>query len=142
VVKVGPTNLEFDNDIFCVEYESFSYASNEIESFDVRFCVEYESFFFDLIITYPLFEPSKCKFLEYETFIPMTADLDQTLEHTKIKRLVNLGPTNVPRFLIHDDRISRSMTHFLLNFEYISLFDVWVRQFDKLKQALLVLHCY
>jgi len=51
MVKVGPTNLEFD----VVEYESFSGRSDEIESLDMGFCIEYESFFFDPITTYHLF---------------------------------------------------------------------------------------
>jgi len=42
VVKVGPTNFEFSDDIFCVEHKFFSYGSDEIEGLDLRFCVEYE----------------------------------------------------------------------------------------------------
>jgi len=38
VTKVRPINLEFNVDIFCVEYESFSCRSDEIESLDVDFC--------------------------------------------------------------------------------------------------------
>ena len=49
---------------------------------------------------------------------------------------MDLAPTNVLRYLVHDDQISRSMTHLLASFKYISLFDVWAQQFDKLKGAL------
>ena len=71
---VLPTNVEFD----IVEYESFSRDLDKIECLDVGFYVEYESFFFDPIITYHLFEPSKSEFLEFETFVPITVDLGQT----------------------------------------------------------------
>jgi len=87
VVKVGPTNLEFD----VVEYESFSCRLDEIESLNVDFYVEYELFSFDTI-TCHLFESSKPQFLESETFVPVTVDLDQILEHAKLKRLVALTP--------------------------------------------------
>jgi len=40
VVKVGSTKLKFNVDIFCVECESFSCGSYEIESLDVGYCVE------------------------------------------------------------------------------------------------------
>ena len=93
-----PTNLEFDDDDhFSIEFESFSCGFNGNEGLDVDVRVEYESFSFDLFITYHLFEPSKYEFLEFNTFVPITADLDQTLEHSKIKRLVDLGPIDVPR---------------------------------------------
>ena len=49
---------------------------------------------------------------------------------------MDLGPTDVPRHLTHDYHICRSMTYLLANFEYIYLFDVWVRKFNKLKWAL------
>ena len=73
------------------------------------------------------------EFLESKTFVSTTTDLDQTLEHANTKRLADLGPTDVPRYLIYDDQISRSMTHLVAILEYVSLFDVWASQFDKLK---------
>jgi len=46
VVKVGHTNLEFDDNIFlCVEFGSFSCGLDENENFNVGFRFEYESFF-------------------------------------------------------------------------------------------------
>ena len=42
----------------------------------------------------------------------------------------------MPRYFLHDYHISRPMTHVLANFEYVSLFDAWAQQFDKLKWAL------
>jgi len=132
--------LEFD----VVEYESFSYESNEIESLDVRFCVEYESFCFDPIITYHLFEPSKSEVLESEIFVPIIVDSDQTLGHAKIKRLVDLGLTNMARYLVHNYHMYRLVTHLLANCEHISLFDVWPNNFlISCNKPLLVPHfCY
>ena len=69
-----------------------------------------------------LFESSKSKFVELKTFVPMTSDLDQTLENVKIKRLMDFGPNNFPRQLVHEDKISRLMTHWLANFEHVYLF--------------------
>jgi len=36
------------------------------------------------------------KVLESKSFVPKSSDLDQTLEHAEIKRLEDLGPTNLP----------------------------------------------
>ena len=83
------TNLEFDDDHLYVKYEYFSYRFDVNEGLDVDICIEYEFFSFDPIITNHLFEPSKSEFLESKTFMPMTADLDQTLKHAKIKRFVD-----------------------------------------------------
>ena len=77
------------------------------EDLNVDLCVEYESLSFDHIITNHRFEPSKFEFLEYETFVPMTVDLEQTLVHSNAKRLVDFGPTDLPRQRVHDDKISR-----------------------------------
>jgi len=77
------------------------------ESLDVGFCIEYESFSFDPIISDPILEPPKSEFLESETFVPMTVDLEQTLVHSNAKRLVDFGPTDLPRQRVHDDKISR-----------------------------------
>ena len=41
-----------------------------------------------------------------------------------IRRLVDFKSTILPRQLIHDDKISRPMTHLLAKFKYLSLFDV------------------
>jgi len=73
---VEPTNLQFDNDNFSVEYESFSCGFDVNEGLNVDTCVEYNSFSFDPVITNHLFEPPKSKFLEFKTFVPMTANLD------------------------------------------------------------------
>jgi len=64
------------------------------------------------------FELTESEFLEYENFVPLAVDLDQTLGHARIKRLVDLAPTYSPRQLIHDDQLARSMTHLRANFEY------------------------
>jgi len=48
------------------------------------------SFSFDSILTGYLFESFKYVFLEYEIFVPITANLDQTLKHANFKRLVGL----------------------------------------------------
>ena len=74
-------------------------------------------------------------FLDSKNFVPMMVTLDQTLEYTEITRLIELGPTILPKQFIHDDQISRPMTHLLARFEYFSSFDIWVEQFDKLKAA-------
>ena len=66
----------------------------------------------------------------------MTFDLDQTFAHIEIKKLIDLQPTDFSRQFIYDDHISRPMTHLLAKFECISLFDIWVQQFDKLKWVL------
>jgi len=42
----------------------------------------------------------------------------------------------LPRQLILDVKISRSMTHLLANFEYVYLSSDWAQQFDKLKWTL------
>jgi len=131
--EVESTNLEFDDHILFVEYEYFSWGFDINESFDEGFCVEYESFSFDPIIMDILFESSKSKFVESETFVPMTIDFDHTLKNVKIKRLVDFGPNTFPRQLVHEDKISRPMTHWLANFEYVYLFSNWAQQFDKLK---------
>ena len=53
MVEVEPTSLEFDDDNFSVEYESFSCGSNINECLDADFYVEFESFSFDPIIRDP-----------------------------------------------------------------------------------------
>jgi len=108
----------------------------KIESLYVDLCVDYESFSFGPFIIYHFYESFKSEFLESKPFKPITVDLNHSLKFAKIKRLVNLGPTNMPRYFVHDYHISRPMTHVQANFEYVSLFDGWIRQFDKLKRAL------
>ena len=66
-----------------MECESFSCGFDVNEDLNVDICVEYESFSFDPIITNKLFEQSKFKILDYETFVYMAIDLDQILEHVK-----------------------------------------------------------
>jgi len=116
--------LEFDDDILGVEYESFSCRLNEDESLDVGFYVEYESFSFGLVSVDDLFDPSKSTFTESKTFVPMIADLDQTLGHIERKRLVYLEPTILRRQHVRDNKICRPLTHLLVNVRYLSLFDV------------------
>jgi len=82
-----------------------------------------------------VFESDRSEFVESEIFLPMTFALDQTLAHSDTKRLVDSEPTVLPRLLIHDDPISRPMTHRLTSLSYIYVFDVWVHIFDKLKWA-------
>jgi len=132
VVKFVPVNLELD----VAEYECFSFGSDKIESLDVDLYVEYESFSFAPIITHHFYEAFKSDFFESKPFAPITVDLNHSLEYAKIKGPMNLGPTNVPRYFVHDYHSSRPMTHVLANFEYISLSDAWAQQFDKLKRAL------
>ena len=74
-----------------------------------------------------LFESHEAEFVESEAIATKNFDLDQTLTHFDIKRLVNLGPTILPRHLIHDDKVSRRMTHFLARYEYVYLFSDWVK---------------
>ena len=107
------------------EYECFSYGLDKIESLDVDLYADYESFSIAPIITYHFCESFKSKFLESKPFEPVTCNLNHTLKYAKITRLVNLGPTNVPRYCVHDNHIFRPMTHVLANFEYVSLFDAW-----------------
>ena len=56
--------------------------------------------------------------------------------HIGLNRLVDLRLTNLPRPFIHDDILSRPMTHLLATFEYVYPFFDWAQQFDKLKRAL------
>jgi len=80
-----------------------------------------------------LSESYKFKFLELETVMTKDFDLNQTLEHTEITRLEDLGPTILPIQLFHDNKICRLMTALLADYEYVCLFDVWAQNFDKLK---------
>jgi len=132
VEVIEPTILEYNDDILYVEYELFSCGFDINESFDA----EYESFSFDPIQTNFIFKSHKSAFVEFGNIVTENFDLDQTLAHFDIKRLVEFGPIILPRLLIHNEKISRLMTHLLANFQYACLFDVWAQQFDKLKQAL------
>ena len=107
-----------------------------IEGLDVGFFIQYESISSDPIISVLILEKSKSEFLQCKTFVLIDANLDQTLEHINSKGLVDLGPTDSPRHLAYNDKISRLMTYLLANFKYVSLFDVWAEQCDKLKQTL------
>jgi len=64
--EVEPTNLEYDDDILHVEYESFSYGLDANEDLDVDYRVEYGSFSFDSISSDHILEKSKSKFVESE----------------------------------------------------------------------------
>jgi len=104
-----------------VEYDSFSYRFDVNVGLDVDLCVEYKSFYFDLIISDLLFESHKSVFVEFETILTENLNLKQTLAHFDIKKLMDLGPT-FRRPHIPADKISRTMTHLLANFEYVYLF--------------------
>lgn len=141
----------FDED-FCVEYELFSFNppishksfSVEYDSFtfdvdvglDVDLCVEYESFSFDPIRPDFLFESCESDFVESANVAPENFALEQTPIHIDLKGLVDLGPTDLPRPIIHDDYVSRPITHFLATFESVCLFSDWAQQFDQLRRAL------
>jgi len=56
------TNLEFDDDPFSVEYESFLCGFDVNKGLNVDIYVDYKSFSFDPIITNHLFGPSKFEF--------------------------------------------------------------------------------
>jgi len=112
--------MKFDDDILAMEYECFTCGLGKKESLDVGFCVEYELFYFDPIIFEIFLERAMSTFIESETFAPMTTNVDQTFKHTERKGLVDLGPIILPRLFIHDDKISRPMTHLLVKSECIS----------------------
>jgi len=120
-----PTNLEFNNDILSIEYDSFSHGFEINKSLDEGFYVEYESFSFDPIVTDILFEPHKSKFVESEIFVPMAFGLDRTLTYIEIEGLVDLAVTVLRRPFVHYDVVSRPMPHLLANFKYVCMFGVW-----------------
>ena len=49
--------------------------------------------------------------------------LNQTLKYTDTKMLEYLRPTNLPRPQVHEDKVSRPMTHLLANLGYYSFYD-------------------
>jgi len=110
--------LELDD----IEYESFSYGFDINEGRDEGFCIEYESFTFDPIITALPIESHKSKFVEFENIATKNFDLDQTLAHIGLKRLMHFGPNILPRPLIHNDTVFRQMTYILARYEYVYLF--------------------
>jgi len=63
-------------------------------------------------------------------------DLTQTLTQIELRGLADLGAMTLPGLLIHDDILSRPMTHLLANFKYVCLFDVWAQKFDNLRWTL------
>ena len=69
--EVEPTNLELNDDILSVEYETFSCELDETASVDEGFRAEYESFSFDPRI------PHKSFFVEYDSF---SFDIDMGLD--------------------------------------------------------------
>jgi len=83
---------------------------------------EYEFFSFDPIQADFLFESCKSDFVESEIIAIENFDVDQTHERIALKGLMDLGPIALLRQFIHDDPISRPMTHFLATFEYVYLF--------------------
>ena len=101
---VEPINLEYDENILCVEYESFACGFDINESFDKGFCIECESFSFDPIITPLSFESHKSKFVKSENIATKNFASSQTLIHSDSKRLLDFGPTNLPRQLVLDDK--------------------------------------
>jgi len=127
---VEATSLDFDDDILFMEYKSFSYGFNINRSLHLGFSVEYESFSFGPIITDLLFESYKSEFVEFEGIITKNFDLGQTFVHSTVKRLVDLGPIDLCWQFIHDDKISRLMTHLLAKFEYITLLYTRAQQFE------------
>ena len=92
VAVIGPTILDFNDDILSIEYESISYGFNVTMGLDVARCVEFETFSFDPILTDLLFKSDKSKFVEFETFVPMIADLDQTPRMLNLQNLWALHP--------------------------------------------------
>jgi len=92
---------------------------------DVNLYAEYESFSFDPIQPDFLFEFHKSKFVESEAIVTEHFDLDQTLMHIELKRLMDLGLTNLSRPFMHDDILSRPLTDLLATFKYIYLFSNW-----------------
>ena len=89
------------------------------------FVLNMNLFFFDPIQTNLLFKSCKSELVESEIIVIKNCVLDQTLAHFNIKRLVDFGSTVLLRPLIHDNLVSRQMTHLLANFNYVYLFDVW-----------------
>jgi len=111
VEVIEPTKLEFNDDNLSIEYESFSCEFDGNESFDEGFYAEYESFSFYPILAGLLFESHKSKFVESEAIVTEHFALDQTLVHIEFNRLVDFAPTILPIPLIHDDILSRAITH-------------------------------
>ena len=135
----GSERLE--GDVNCKEHDAFSDLEDHVEEEHLG---EYfvESFEEDRVVFVPFTcklvdstspESSKSKFLEFETFMTEDFDLDQTLEHTEISRLEDLGPISLLRQLFHDNKLCRLMTLLLGDYEYVCLFDVWAQNFDRLK---------
>ena len=89
--------MDYDDDIFSIEYESFSYGLDYNEDLDVCFCIKYEHRTFDPMISDLILEKSKPEFLQAENFVPMNANLDHTLEHINIKGIMDLEPNDLPR---------------------------------------------
>jgi len=119
--EATPTKLEFNNDILSIEYGSFSCEFDVNVCWDVNLCAEYESFYFNPIHPSFLCESHKAKFVESEAIVPECFDLDQTPTHIELKELVDLGLTNFPRPFIHDDILSRPITHLLVRLSIFRL---------------------
>ena len=134
--EVEPTNLECDDDVLFVEYESCSCGLDVNMGFAVDLCVEYEPVSFNTIITTRPFESHMPEFVESQAIVTENFDLDQTLAYFDIKWLVDFETTVLPGPAIHDDTISISMTSQLASVKDVHLLPEWAQQFDKLKRAL------
>jgi len=136
VMVIEPTTLKFDDDILSIEYESFSCGFDVNVGLDVDLCVEYESFSFEPIPTDLLFGNCKSEFVESESITNKEFALEYTYTHIGLNRLVHFALTILPRLILHDNPISRPMTHLLADFKYVYLFPDWAQLFDKLKRTL------
>jgi len=113
---LGPTKLEFNDDILSIEYNNnnnnnnnntsqygfrFRRVRGDVDvSLDVDLCAEYESFSFDPIQTDLLFDNYKSEFVESESIATENFALDYTHAHFDANRLVDFAPTILPRPLI------------------------------------------
>ena len=71
---VEPTNLEFDDHILCVEYESLPYGLDENEGLDVGFYLQYKPFCLEPIISALILKKSKPE--ECKNFVRVTVNFD------------------------------------------------------------------
>ena len=108
---IEPTNFQFDDDIFSVEYESISCGFDVNVGLDVDLCAEYESFSFEPIQIDLLFGNCKSEFVKSESIANKTFAVDQTYKRIGLNRLVPFAHTILPRLIVHDNPISRPMTH-------------------------------
>ena len=88
---------------------------------------QYKSFSFDPIKNDIFFESCKYELVQFDNLVTKNFVLDQTLAHIKFNILVDFAPTILLKPLIHDDILSRQMTHLPANFKYVCLFDAWAQ---------------